>query len=96
MLMAAWLRGVKPVLRDCRVKPGQLQIAYWLLQRRRQCEASSRPAALAPEIRRESNFLLRSGVVRTAVAAALERLGESPGATVKTRPLHWVRSDSYA
>ena len=70
-------------------------IAASTRQRRRQCEASSNAAALAPEKRRESDFMLRSAVVRSAVAAALPRLAETPGATVQTRPLHWVRGDSY-
>ena len=71
-------------------------IAASTQQRRQQCQASSSSAAvLAPEIRRNSDFLLRSGVVRAAVATALPRLGRTPGDTVKTQPLHWVRSDSY-
>lgn len=64
--------------------------------RRKQCLASSGKAtALAPDVHWDSDFFLRSGVVRTAVAGALPRLGRKAGSTVQTRGLHWVKSGNY-
>ena len=71
-------------------------VALSAAKRVRQCEASrGRATALAAEVRKDSDFILRSGVVRGAVAKALPRLGDKAGAKATTRGLHWVKDDSY-